>query len=142
MSHPLYRTPVSRPSRIISARVLDHADHVRQALAIAKKGTELSATLHVMYPTGEGLTFDHDYYAGHHMKLVRDGLGDVAESMSASRGIAGGPDIPPGYFAVFTLTVASLDVLQGALANSQAILDDIPNYYNGRPTILIGETIQ
>ncbi len=60
--------------------------------------------------------------------------------MSPSKGMAGRPDVPPGFFVVFTVTVATIDVLQSVLANAQPILDDIPNCYNGQPTLVIGET--
>ncbi|MFN3144732.1 MAG: hypothetical protein ACE368_05440 [Paracoccaceae bacterium] len=60
----------------------------------------MAITLHVMYPTDGGTTFDHDYYATSHMALVGEHFGPHMVSASASKGLAGGPDTPPGFHAV------------------------------------------
>ena len=56
----------------------------------------------VMYPSGEGKTFDHAYYIDTHMALVRErwgGMGLVRTEVD--RGVAGGaPDAPAPYIAV------------------------------------------
>ena len=45
----------------------------------------------VLYATGDGKTFDHDYYVNKHMVLVRERLGDLGlRRLEVDRGIAGG----------------------------------------------------
>jgi uncharacterized protein (TIGR02118 family) len=101
----------------------------------------MAITLTVLYPTAGGTRFDHGYYASTHMGLVGAHFGPHMVSASASKGLAGGPDTPPGYHAVATLTFEDMAKLDAAMAAGGAVLADIPNYYDGEPQMLIGETI-
>jgi uncharacterized protein (TIGR02118 family) len=99
----------------------------------------MAATLTVMYPITDETTFDFDYYGSTHMPLV--GKVMRPQSASASKGLAGGPDAPPGFYAIATVVFADMAALQTALGGADEVLGDIPNYYNGQPTMLIGETL-
>lgn len=101
----------------------------------------MAITLHVMYPTDGGSTFDHDYYASTHMGLVGEVMGPHMVSASASKGLSGGPDTPPGYHAVAVLVFEDQGAFEAAMAQAGPVLSDIPNYYSGQPQMLIGETI-
>ena len=101
----------------------------------------MSVTLHVLYPTEGGTTFDQAYYAGTHMPLVGEYFGPHMLSASASKGLAGGPDVPPGYHAIAVMVFEDQSKLDAALAVAGPVLADIPNYYNGAPQMLIGETV-
>lgn len=98
-------------------------------------------TLTVMYPTAGGTTFDHAYYASKHMGLVEEYFGPHMISASASKGLAGGPDLPPGFHAIAVITFESQSKMHNAMAGSGPVLADIPNYFNGEPQMLIGEVI-
>jgi uncharacterized protein (TIGR02118 family) len=101
----------------------------------------MSITLTVMYPAAGGTTFDHDYYAGTHMPLVGQHFGPHMVSAVASKGLAGGPDTPPGFHALATMTFDDMAKLDAAMAAGGPVLTDIPNYFSGEPMMLIGETI-
>ena len=96
-------------------------------------------TLQVLYPTGDGTTFDHDYYATKHMALVAEHLGAHLQSAMATKGVAGGPDAPPGFHAVATMVFENQAALDAAMAVSAPVMADLPNFTNSRATILIGE---
>ena len=50
-------------------------------------------TLQVLYPVGDGISFDHDYYLNTHLPLVGEHMGEHLAGASASKGLAGGPDV-------------------------------------------------
>lgn len=102
----------------------------------------MAMTVQVIYPTGEGKTFDFDYYVNTHLPLVSEVWGHtVAENASVSRGLAGGPDTPPGYFAIATLSFPDEAAMNAALAKAGPLLEDIPNFTNSQPDMLIGVTL-
>ena len=89
----------------------------------------MAVSLQVLYPVGEGTTFDYDYYLSQHMAIVGDVMGEHIESTLVTKGLAGGPGVPAGYHAV------------AALANAGPALEDIPNFTNAQPQMLIGEVV-
>lgn len=101
----------------------------------------MSVTLQVMYPITDATKFDYGYYTGPHVEIVNTHLGAHLESHSISKGLAGGPDTPPGFYAIYTARFADMDSLQAALSGAGPVLADIPNYYNGQPQMLIGEVL-
>ncbi len=101
----------------------------------------MSATLQVIYPASDGTTFDYDYYATSHMKIVGDAIGQFIQSVVVTKGLAGGPDTPPGYHAVATIVFEDDEALGGALAAIGPAVEDIPNFTNVKPDLLIGESI-
>ncbi len=101
----------------------------------------MALTLQVAYPTGEGLSFDYDYYLGTHMGLVGEHMGAHMEGATASKGLAGGPDTPPGFFVIATLRFADQAALDAAMGAAGPVIGDIPKFYNGQPQMLVGEVI-
>ena len=101
----------------------------------------MSSSLQVLYPTGNGTTFDHSYYTAKHLEFVGELVGSHVENMVITKGLAGGPDTPAGFHAVATLTFADQTALEAALAAIGPAVADIPNFYNGQPQMLIGEVI-
>ncbi|MFY0681588.1 MAG: EthD family reductase [Thalassovita sp.] len=101
----------------------------------------MSVSLQVLYPVGDDTHFDHDYYAATHIPLVGSHMGEHIESTSISKGIAGGPDVPAGFYVVATMAFAGMDNLQAALEVAGPVLADIPNFTNVEPKMLIGEVI-
>ena len=95
--------------------------------------------LSVMYPNGDGATFDMDYYCNSHMALVRQSLGAALKGIAVDQGIAQ-PGSPAPFLAIGHLMFDSVLDLQSALETHGAkLMADIPNYTNTKPTIQISE---
>ena len=91
--------------------------------------------LTVSYPSGEGTTFDHDYYAASHIPLCNSTFNPVRTEVE--KGIDG----PSVAGVVFYFD--SMDALQGALNGPKTadVLADIPNYTNIAPVMQISEIV-
>ena len=101
----------------------------------------MTVSLQVLYPITTDSKFDYDYYVDTHFPIVGTHWGEFIESVTASKGIAGGPDAPPAYHATATLTFKDMDTLQSALAVADPVLADIENFTNASPQMLIGEVL-
>ena len=101
----------------------------------------MTVTLQVIYPNSEGTTFDYDYYMSTHMGIVGDCIGEHIDSTLVSKGIAGGPDTPPGYHAIASIIFADQGALDAAMGKLGPAIEDIPNFTNSQPDILIGERL-
>ena len=95
----------------------------------------------VLYPGGEGKTFDMDYYCDKHIPMVRQKLGAACKNVAVEAGIAGGePGSKPIYVGLGHLYFDSVDAFQNAFGpHAKEILADIPNYTNTQPVIQISE---
>ncbi|MFD2585898.1 EthD family reductase [Croceitalea marina] len=98
----------------------------------------------IMYPNGEGKTFDMDYYATKHMPMVAELLGESLKSLSVDKGISGRtPDDDIPYVAIGYLYFNKLSDYQESFGpNAQKIVGDIPNYTNIQPIIQISEVFK
>ncbi len=102
----------------------------------------MSVSLQVIYPASEEATFDYDYYVDTHLPLIEENWGELMEMVEASRGLASGPDVPPAYLLIATITFPDLDTLDKAMGEKGGeIIDDVVNFTNVRPQILIGEVL-
>lgn len=95
----------------------------------------------VLYPHGDGVSFDMDYYVQRHMPMVGEALGNALKGMSVDGGLgAGAPGQPPAYVAMGHLLFDSVEAFQAAMApHAERIFGDIPNYTNVQPTVQISE---
>ena len=95
----------------------------------------------ILYPGGDGKTFDIDYYAEKHMPMVASELGEAIEFYEIDRGISGRtPDDETPYLAIGYLYVEKLAAYQEAFqAKAAKITGDIPNYTNIQPIVQISE---
>jgi uncharacterized protein (TIGR02118 family) len=97
-----------------------------------------------LYPNGEGKTFDFDYYENKHMPMVAGFLGNNLKYYEIDKGIAGRtpadkvPYLGVGYF--YIKDVAEYNKAIGQ--NRDAVVNDIKNYTNIQPVILISEVRQ
>lgn len=95
----------------------------------------------ILYPDGEGKTFDMDYYQKKHMPMVAGHLGDNLVFYEIDKGVGGrtandkAPYVAVGYF--FVKDVAQYNAAIGK--NREAIINDIKNYTNIQPVIQISE---
>lgn len=101
----------------------------------------MTASLQVLYPATEGTKFDCDYYVGTHLKMVGEVWGDLLDRTVVTKGVAGGPDRPPGFHAIATLVFKSDEALQEGLGKAGPLLEDIPNFTDTKPQMLMGEVI-
>jgi uncharacterized protein (TIGR02118 family) len=101
----------------------------------------MAVSVQVLYPVGEDTTFDYDYYLNQHMAIVGDVIGEHIESTLVTKGLAGGPGAPAGYHAIATIVFANQSALDAALASVDPALEDIPNFTNTKPQMLIGEVV-
>ncbi|MDJ0627115.1 MAG: EthD family reductase [Rhodobacter sp.] len=101
----------------------------------------MAASLQVIYPIGEDTNFDYDYYGTTHFEIVHEHMGSFIQSQVVTKGLAGGPDVPPGSYAIATFTFADGEALNAALGAAGPVLADLPNFTNVQPQMLIGEVI-
>jgi uncharacterized protein (TIGR02118 family) len=89
----------------------------------------------ILYPKSEDTTFDMDYYSTKHMPLLADVLGDACKGWGVS-----GP--AHKYHAVGWAMVDSKEAFDAALAErGKEVMDDVPNYTNTRPEMVIGPVV-
>jgi uncharacterized protein (TIGR02118 family) len=98
----------------------------------------------ILYPNGEGKTFDMDYYANKHMPMVAQLLGDSLKALTIDKAISGrAPGTPAPYLAIGHLYFESISAYQNAMKpNGEKIRNDIPNYTNVQPVIQVSEVLQ
>ena len=99
--------------------------------------------LSVLYPHGEGSTFDMDYYREKHIPMVAGLLGDACKAASVESGLTGlEPDTPAPYMTCGHLYFDSMSDLQKSVsANLDRMVGDIPNFTNIQPVVQIGEVM-
>ncbi len=95
----------------------------------------------ILYPNGEGKTFDLTYYERTHMPMVAGLLGKNLTFYEIDKGIAGRtpnekvPYLAVGYFYVKDVTEYNKAIAQ----NIDAIISDFKNYTNIQPIVQISE---
>ncbi len=107
----------------------------------AKKGM---TKVTIMYPNGEGKTFDMDYYATKHMPMLAELMGESLKYFTIDQGVSGRtPDEAVPYLAIGYLYFDQLSDYQNSFGpNAEKILNDIPNYTNIQPVVQISEVIK
>ena len=97
----------------------------------------------VMYPAGEGKTFDMEYYKVTHRALAGEVFGPALKGYDIDKGLSGPfPGSEPPYLAIGHLHFDSVEsFLSIMMSNGTKLMEDIPNYTNSSPTIQISEII-
>lgn len=98
----------------------------------------------IMYPAGEGKTFNMEYYENKHMPMVAGLLGTNLVKYTIEKGLASGiPNQPLPYVAIGIFYIRNLAEYQASIApNRDAVRADIANYTNITPVILVSEVIK
>jgi uncharacterized protein (TIGR02118 family) len=98
----------------------------------------------ILYPNGEGKTFDMDYYSNKHMPMVASLLGDSLKLVTIDKGIASGtPNTSVPFLAIGYLYFDKLSAFQNSFGpNADKIRSDIANYTNIQPVVQISEVLQ
>jgi uncharacterized protein (TIGR02118 family) len=89
----------------------------------------------VLYPTGEGLTFDHDYYANSHVPLAVSVFNPVKTEIE--KGVNG------PYAASVSFYFDSMESMQATLGDPRMgeVMADITNYTNSTPVSQISTVV-
>jgi len=75
------------------------------------------------------------------MPLVGETIGEHIQSTLVTKGVAGGPDTPAGYYAIATIVFADQSAMDSAMANIGPAVQDIPNFTSTQPQMLMGEVV-
>ena len=95
----------------------------------------------ILYPNGDGKTFDMDYYENKHMPMVAGFLGKNLKFYEIDKGLTGRtandklPFVAIGYFYITDVAEYNKAMTQ----NRDAVINDIKNYTNIQPVIQISE---
>ncbi|MBN8667237.1 MAG: EthD family reductase [Chitinophagales bacterium] len=98
----------------------------------------------ILYPDGEGKTFDMNYYEQKHMPMMAGFLGENLKFYEIDKGILGrSSSEKPTFLAVGYFFITSIDEYNIAIAqNREAVMSDIKNYTNIQPIVQISEIRQ
>ncbi|HET9690463.1 MAG TPA: EthD family reductase [Acidimicrobiales bacterium] len=91
--------------------------------------------LSVYYPSGEGTTFDHDYYRDHHVPLAVKTWG--LSGAEIDKGVDG------PYVAAVHMRFDSLEAMQSAMGapGTADVMADVANYTNIQPVMQTSEIV-
>ncbi|HEY6927049.1 MAG TPA: EthD family reductase, partial [Steroidobacteraceae bacterium] len=121
-----------------------------QAADSAKPKSSQSRSVHAMtivYPGGDDIKFDPDYYRDHHLKLIMKLYGSsikrfelrTVPPMPAPAPAAGAPP-PPKFSAAVNIWIADLEAFNANNAQHGAeLVADVPHFTNAQPTIQFDE---
>jgi len=101
----------------------------------------MAVSVQVIYPISDDTNFDYDYYLDTHMKLVGEHMGAHIQSTLVTKGIAGGPDTPPGIYAIASMVFADQGAMDTAMRSAGPVMADIANFTNVQPQVLVGEVV-
>src|SRR5215204_3341655 len=91
----------------------------------------------VLYPAGEGKTFDMLYYQNTHIPLVMDLLGAELKGTSIDSGVGSAiPGSPAPFVAMGHLYFNSIEDFASSFgAHAPTIIADLPNFTNIEPVV-------
>jgi uncharacterized protein (TIGR02118 family) len=98
----------------------------------------------ILYPNGDGKTFDMDYYSTKHMPMAATLFGDKLKALSIDKGLASGrPNEPVPYLAIGYFYFENMESYKAAMGpNSEKLGADVPNYTNIKPILQVSEVHQ
>ena len=95
----------------------------------------------VLYPKGEGITFNFEYYRDHHLKTIMGLYKGLIARFEIRKGMPGPDGTAPQYLAVISIYVSDPEGF--AAANEKyrdQLVADVPNFYpSGQPNIQVDE---
>jgi uncharacterized protein (TIGR02118 family) len=96
----------------------------------------------LLYPNVDGARFDYAYYLNSHLPMVKARLQAALKRLAVERGVFGTPGTPPPYIALGHLYFDSIEAMSEAYApHAQQILDDIPNFTDQQPVMIVSEVL-
>ena len=93
--------------------------------------------LTILYPAGEGVTFNADYYRDHHLTMIMKLYTTTIQRFELRKVAASPAGAPPAkYAAAINIWINDLPAfLENNQKHGKTMTDDVPNFTNGRPTI-------
>jgi uncharacterized protein (TIGR02118 family) len=109
----------------------------------ASKSAKGVNCLTILYPGGEGQTFNADYYRDHHLKLIMKLYGKSIQRFELRTVVPGpapaaGAQTPPEKRYAAAINIWINDLAAFNALNQQhgpTLIKDVPNFTNGQPTI-------
>ena len=96
----------------------------------------------VMYPNGNDVIFDMDYYCNTHGPLVSGLLGDTLIGVTVEKGLSGAAGAPAVYIAMGHMYFNSVEEFEKAFGrNAEKIISDKPNFTNSHPIVQVSEVM-
>ena len=102
------------------------------------------STISVIYPRGEGETFDYSYYQSEHLPRVMEVWGGAGlVGIEALRGMNAPDGSEAAVFAIALLRFNSVERLYAALAGERAaeLMSDIARFTSVRPLLQVNESM-
>lgn len=97
----------------------------------------------ILYPNGDDITFDFDYYKNRHLTLIMDLYGKSIRRFELRKGLPGPDGSKPTYVATINIWIADLQAFgEAGEKHSQTLIDDVPNFTNGFPVIQADEVYE
>lgn len=94
----------------------------------------------VLYPASPGKRFDHDYYTGKHMPMVRAKLGASLRKAEVFVAVTGAGSAPSPMVATAHLHFDDAPAFQAAFGpHAREIMGDLPNYTDIVPQVVVEE---
>jgi len=113
--------------------------------AFAADSAKAVHAMTIVYPSGEGIKFDPDYYRDHHLKLImklygksirRFELRTVPPLPAPATPPPAGTPPPPKFSAAVNIWIADFDAFNADNAkHGQELVADVPHFTNAQPTI-------
>ena len=101
----------------------------------------MSVSMQVAYPINNDTSFDLDYYIKNHLAIIRENWSDHIQQMIVTKGTSGGKDVPSPYYAIATVIFENGDEMRAAMKKGGPVFNDIGNYYNINPIMMLGEVV-
>ncbi len=93
-------------------------------------------TLAILYPKTDDSHFDMDYYTTKHMPMLAESLGAACHGWGASAVTSG------KYACMGWAMIESAEALGAAMTEHGAkIMDDVANYTNVQPELIVGDVV-
>jgi uncharacterized protein (TIGR02118 family) len=96
----------------------------------------------VMYASGPGVRFDHEYYRTTHLPLIKNTMGAALKYYAIDKGLADRTGKAPAYVAMCHLFCDSVEAYQSSFGpHAQEINGDIRNFTDVTPIVQISEVV-
>ena len=93
-------------------------------------------SLTILYPNGDDVRFDFDYYKNHHLPLVMSLFGSLIKKFELRKGVRTPDGGKPPHIAVVNIWFEDEAAFMEADAKHRpTLVPDVPNYTNVMPTI-------